>query len=54
MFLTIAKFLYVDLKEQRLKMVEPSNEMKELEEGSKTMKLVTAASYKGQKKDCKC
>ncbi len=54
MFLTIAKFLYVDLKEQRLKMVEPSNEMRELEEGSKKLHLMTPSATKAKKKDCKC
>ena len=55
MFLTIAKFLYLDLKEQRLKMVEPANEMKELEEGSKKIQLMSAAaSSKAKKKGCEC
>ncbi len=52
MFLAIAKFLYLDLKQQKLKMPDPTNEMEELEQGSKKVSLTAKAP--AVKKDCKC
>ena len=54
MFLTIAKFLYLDLKEQKLKTPDPTNEMAELDSKMTTKLAVAPKKDKKEKKDCKC
>ena len=46
MFLSIGKFLYMDLKSEKLKMAEPANEMAELEKSPKKVVELSAKKTK--------
>ncbi len=53
MFVAIAKLLYLDLKEQKLKIAEPANEMAELEQKHQPIHL-QPTNKKPPQKACKC